>query len=178
RAVGPSVARTFVEVGSHSESLPRLTVLPAEPETWETQEQMRRFLNVALASVALVATLPVMILVALLVMLTSRGPVLYTQPRVGINRRRANSTDGRRRIDYGGKLFKIYKFRTMYVGADRDGEAWARPDDPRVTPVGKILRKFRFDELPQLFTVLRGDMNVVGPRPEQPKIFTHLRHQI
>jgi lipopolysaccharide/colanic/teichoic acid biosynthesis glycosyltransferase len=111
-------------------------------------------------------------------MLTSRGPILYTQRRVGVNRRRANSTDGRRRIDYGGKLFRIYKFRTMYVGADRNGETWAKQDDPRVTPVGRILRKFRLDELPQLFNVLRGDMNVVGPRPEQPKIFTHLRREI
>jgi lipopolysaccharide/colanic/teichoic acid biosynthesis glycosyltransferase len=176
--MSPSVARVFAEAGPAVEALPRLTVLPPEPEAWEVEERARRALNVTIAMAALVIAIPVMVLVALLVMLTSRGPILYTQPRVGINRRRANSTDGRRRIDYGGKLFKIYKFRTMYVGADRHGESWARPDDPRVTPVGKILRKFRFDELPQLFNVLRGDMNVVGPRPEQPKIFTHLRHQI
>jgi lipopolysaccharide/colanic/teichoic acid biosynthesis glycosyltransferase len=178
RAISPSVARVFAEAAPTAESLPKLTVLPAEPESWEAEERARRILNVTIAAVALIVTMPIMFLVALVVMLTSRGPILYTQPRVGVNRRRTGSSDGRRRIDYGGRLFKIYKFRTMYVGADRHGESWARPDDPRVTPVGKVLRKFRLDELPQLYNVLCGDMNVVGPRPEQPKIFTHLRHQI
>src|SRR5262245_53833577 len=177
RALGPSVARVFTEAGT-TDGIRKLTVLPAETHSWETNERARRLLNVAIAFVALVVLSPVMILIALLVMLTSKGPILYTQPRVGVNRRRNHSNDGRRRIDYGGKLFKIYKFRTMYVGSDRNGEVWASPSDPRVTPLGRILRKFRFDELPQLINVLRGDMNVVGPRPEQPRIFTHLRHQI
>jgi lipopolysaccharide/colanic/teichoic acid biosynthesis glycosyltransferase len=80
---------------------------------------------------------------------------------------------------HGGKPFTIYKFRTMRAnGHGPDAEIWAQPDDPRVTPLGRILRLYRFDELPQLLNVLRGDMNVVGPRPEQPSIFARLRREI
>ncbi|HEX6063065.1 MAG TPA: sugar transferase [Longimicrobiales bacterium] len=141
-------------------------------------EQPRRILNVAVAAIGLVLCLPLLLAIAILIMLTSKGPILYTQTRVGLDRRNRFSVDGRRRVDYGGKLFTIYKFRTMRVNADRDGEVWASPDDPRVTPLGRVLRKYRLDELPQLFNVLKGDMNLVGPRPEQPKIFTTLRDRI
>src|SRR5947209_11417432 len=73
----------------------------------------------------------------------------------------------------------MYKFRTMYVASGRrEHQVWAEPDDARVTSIGRVLRKLRLDELPQLFNVLRGDMNVVGPRPEQPAIFVYLREQI
>jgi lipopolysaccharide/colanic/teichoic acid biosynthesis glycosyltransferase len=155
-----------------------LTVVHGGTATSEDPDRNRRVLNIAVAALALVIVAPVMLAIALVIIVSSNGPVLYTQTRVGINRRRANSTDGRRRVDFGGRLFKIYKFRTMFVGADGDGEVWARPDDPRVTPFGRILRKYRLDELPQLFNVLKGDMNLVGPRPEQPKIFSNLRGQI
>jgi lipopolysaccharide/colanic/teichoic acid biosynthesis glycosyltransferase len=122
---------------------------------------------------------PLMLLIALAVRISSPGPVIFTQPRVGIDRRRFDQLNGnwRRHIDHGGKLFQIYKFRTMYVEAVR-GEVWARPDDPRVTPVGRFLRKYRLDELPQLVNVLKGDMNLVGPRPEQPTIFVGLRDEL
>jgi lipopolysaccharide/colanic/teichoic acid biosynthesis glycosyltransferase len=133
------------------------------------------------AVVALVITAPLMLLVALVIKATSRGPVLYSQTRVGLDRRNGNGAPptSRRRRDVGGRPFTIYKFRTMHVAPrGQAAEVWAAPDDPRITAVGRILRKLRLDELPQLWNVLRGDMNVVGPRPEQPSIFLSLREQI
>lgn len=152
-----------------------------EPKTavHSSTSEPRRLLNVAVAFVALILLLPVMLIVALLVRLSSPGPVLYRQKRVGVDRRSATGGNFRRRIDYGGRLFTIYKFRTMYV--EPEGQAkqqWATKNDPRVTPIGRVLRKYRLDELPQLINVIKGDMNVVGPRPEQPNIFLQLREQV
>lgn len=140
----------------------------------------QRLLNVVVAAIALVLALPVMVVVALLVKLSSRGPIFYTQLRVGVDRRQGRpGGNWRRKVDYGGRLFKIYKFRTMYVPETSDpDQTWAQPNDPRVTPVGRFLRAYRLDELPQLWNVLKGDMNIVGPRPEQPAIFMELREQI
>src|SRR5207247_7420113 len=141
----------------------------------------RRRLNMAVATVGLVLALPLMLGIALLIKLTSRGPVLFKQTRVGLDRRALSRMGGntRRRIDLGGHPYTMYKFRTMYVDTHRaHRQVWAQPDDARVTPMGRLLRRFRLDELPQLFNVLTGDMNVVGPRPEQPAIFVHLREQI
>ncbi len=145
---------------------------PLRPET------ACRLLNLVVAGAGLLLAAPAILVVAALIKLTSRGPVLYSQTRVGIDRRVPGqaSTNQRRLEDRGGKLFTIYKFRTMdnrngYGGA----QVWATKDDPRVTPVGRVLRRYRIDELPQFFNVLRGDMNVVGPRPEQPAIFAQLR---
>jgi lipopolysaccharide/colanic/teichoic acid biosynthesis glycosyltransferase len=129
--------------------------------------------------VGLIIAAPFMLIIALLIKLTSQGPVFYTQPRVGLDcrRNRPGSTNHRRRVDHGGRIFHIYKFRTMYTQPPAR-QVWAVPNDPRVTPVGRILRRYRLDELPQLINVLRGEMNVVGPRPEQPTIFHELRSQI
>lgn len=142
-------------------------------------EKARRILNVAVALLGIVISLPLMLLVALMVKLTSRGPVFFTQTRVGLDRRSLATPAGncRRQANSGGKPFTIYKFRTMSVESD-DSQVWASPDDPRITPVGKALRKTRLDELPQLLNVLKGDMNIVGPRPEQPQIFADLRTKI
>jgi len=139
-----------------------------------------RRLNVLAAVVGLILTLPVMLLIAVAVKLTSKGPVLYRQNRVGHDRRRfggPGSESGRRRTDTGGRVFTIYKFRTMYVDEGRQ-QTWASADDPRITPVGRVLRRYRLDELPQFFNVVLGDMNIVGPRPEQPEIFQELRQQV
>lgn len=106
----------------------------------------------AVAIVAVVATLPVMAAAAIAVRLSGEGPVIFRQQRMGIN----------------GKLFSIYKFRTMHYRPEDDGSIGAQPDDPRVTKVGAILRKTSIDELPQLFNVLRGEMSIVGPRPHVP----------
>jgi lipopolysaccharide/colanic/teichoic acid biosynthesis glycosyltransferase len=145
-------------------------------------DRPRRILNVMVASIGLILTAPLMLAIAIAIKLTSPGPVIYRQQRVGLDRR--NRTDlhrpGCRRdgVDSGGRIFTIYKFRTMRI---EDGDArqqWARPDDPRVTPIGRILRKTRLDELPQFVNVLKGDMNIVGPRPEQPEIFLELRDEL
>jgi lipopolysaccharide/colanic/teichoic acid biosynthesis glycosyltransferase len=123
---------------------------------------------------------PVLALIALAVRLTSRGPVIYSQVRVGVDRRyRRKSAYDRRGEDLGGAPFRMYKFRTMRVDAEKDGKAvWAQQRDPRTTEVGKFLRKTRLDEVPQLWNVIRGDMNIVGPRPERPTIFAELREEI
>ena len=145
------------------------------------RDRLRRALNVAVALLALVATLPALAVIAALVRVTSKGPVLYRQTRVGLDRRggRLPAVHSRRRSDMGGRLFTMYKFRTMYTRPhEPDAEVWATPDDPRVTALGRVLRKYRLDELPQLWNVLRGEMNIVGPRPEQPTIFVKLREQI
>ena len=139
----------------------------------------RRFLNIFVALIGIIITLPVMFLIAALVKITTRGSVLYKQTRVGVDRR-GSCTMGdnwRRSGNVGGKPFTIYKFRTMSE-QPAAAQVWASPDDQRVTSLGRVLRKFRLDELPQLFNVLKGDMNVVGPRPEQPDIFAHLRSKI
>ena len=143
-------------------------------------EACRRVLNVVIATLGLVLALPLMAAIAVLIKLTSRGPVLFTQRRIGLDRRALGNEGGnsRRHADDGGQTFIMYKFRTMEVDRGAACQVWARPDDPRVTPVGRVLRKLRLDELPQLWNVLVGDMNVVGPRPEQPAIFAHLREQI
>jgi len=143
-----------------------------------------RRLNVLAALVGIVLSFPLMVVIALAVRLTSTGPVLFRQERVGLDRRARKADRGsanvRREYDAGGTIFTMYKFRTMTTcmeeGVTR--EVWASPDDSRITPVGSFLRAYRLDELPQLFNVLRGNMNVVGPRPEQPSIFQELKSQI
>lgn len=169
--------------------LPADVPLPAS--TWEPgghvslgadhSETANRVVNVAVALIALVLLAPVMALVALAVWLTSRGPVFYVQTRVGVDRRRraATAVFDRRQTDMGGRAFRIIKFRSMTVDAEKaTGAIWATQDDPRVTSVGRFLRKTRLDELPQLFNVVLGDMNIVGPRPERPSIFAQLRETI
>ncbi len=140
-----------------------------------------RVLNVIVAFVGLVITMPVWLLIAAAIKLTSRGPVFYTQTRVGLDSRcdDGRRPDSRRSHDIGGRPFTIYKFRTMTVDAEREGQAvWASANDQRVTNFGGFLRSCRLDELPQLLNVLRGEMNIVGPRPERPQLFAELRTQI
>jgi lipopolysaccharide/colanic/teichoic acid biosynthesis glycosyltransferase len=140
-----------------------------------------RIFNVVVALICLVIAAPLMVIIALLVKLTSRGPVFYYQTRVGLDRRwrETRKVHEARVVDMGGRPFTMYKFRTMVVDAERDGKAvWASSDDARVTTVGRFLRRTRLDELPQFVNVLKGDMNIVGPRPERPSIFLVLRSEI
>lgn len=160
---------------------------PAAPEAekaiatlWPRNDLPRRNLNVIVAFLAILLTLPLMLLIALAIKLSSPGPVLFRQVRVGLDRRSPlqESTNHRREVDYGGRLFTLYKFRTMEHRAGPAAQVWAQRNDPRIFRLGRILRQLRLDELPQLFNVLKGDMNIVGPRPEQPTIFLELREKI
>ena len=144
------------------------------------EPRARRALNVAIALLGIVLSLPLMALIAIAIKLTSPGPVFFIQTRIGLDRRaKLRRIPDPAAVDLGGEPFRMYKFRTMQVRADAaDRQVWAAPDDPRTTALGRVLRKFRLDELPQLFNVLLGQMNVVGPRPEQPAIFDRLRTQV
>jgi len=161
--------------------LPHLQPRFATTTDAEQAEGLRRALNLMVAALGLVVTAPLMAAIAVAIKVTSPGPVFYTQSRIGIDRRARGAPGNSRRLtDCGGKPFRIYKFRTMapQTAARPVDEVWAQPDDPRVTPLGRILRLYRLDELPQLINVLLGDMNVVGPRPEQPTIFARMREHI
>lgn len=151
------------------------------PAVQPRAEGLNRAVNVGIALTALIVLSPVFLFIAVVVKLTSRGPVFYSQTRVGIDRRagRSSAPSHRRIQDLGGQIFTIFKFRTMHVNAEQlSGAVWATKEDPRVTSVGRLLRKYRLDELPQIINVLTGDMNIVGPRPERPSIFMKLRKDI
>src|SRR5262249_8999286 len=119
----------------------------------------QRLLNLGLAAAGLILAAPLMALTALAVRLSSPGPILYRQGRVGLD----------------NVNFTVYKFRSMRADAEKaTGAVWAARNDPRVTPIGRFLRKTRLDELPQLFNVLKGEMSMVGPRPERPEFVDDL----
>lgn len=120
-------------------------------------------LNKTVALIGIIVSSPLMLLTALAVRFTSPGPMLYRQVRVGLD----------------GAPFSVYKFRSMRVDAEAaTGAVWASKDDPRVTRVGRIIRKIRFDELPQLFNVFKGEMSIVGPRPERPEFVKEFSEHI
>jgi sugar transferase (PEP-CTERM system associated) len=123
----------------------------------------KRLLDIVAAGFGLILAAPIMVAVAAAVRLTSNGPILYRQQRVGRH----------------GRVFTVNKFRSMFQNAEAtSGAVWAQPGDSRVTPVGRFLRKARLDELPQLWNVLKGDMSLVGPRPERPEFVKQLAQQI
>jgi sugar transferase (PEP-CTERM system associated) len=127
------------------------------------RQASKRVFDVASSSLLLILAAPVMLLTALVIRLDSPGPVLYRQERVGL----------------GGRSFQCIKFRSMRTDAEKDGIArWATKNDSRITRVGAFIRKTRIDELPQLFSVLAGEMSMVGPRPERPSFVAQLREQI
>lgn len=145
----------------HLYGLPLIEVLPEPMPPWE--QTTKRILDVLVSFLILTLGLPLWILIALLIRLTSPGPVIYRQQRVGQH----------------GKIFTMYKFRTMRLDAEQQtGPVWAQPDDPRYTPVGRWLRKLRLDEIPQLWNVLKGEMSLVGPRPERPYFVSRLMEEI
>ncbi|HBT74618.1 TPA: sugar transferase, partial [Candidatus Wolfebacteria bacterium] len=123
---------------------------------------IRAVFEKVLAIVMLVILSPIILLAAVAVKFTSRGPVIYRQERVGKNE----------------QLFEIYKFRSMRVDAEKHGAQWSAPGDNRVTKVGKFLRATHIDEFPQLFNVLRGEVSFVGPRPERPEFVADLKKKV
>ncbi len=124
---------------------------------------IKRAMDLAISATALVVLSPLFLLIALLIKLTSRGPVFYRQERASL----------------GGEPFQMLKFRSMRVDAeDRTGPVWASPDDDRRTPIGRFLRETSLDELPQLINVLRGEMSIVGPRPERPYFIKRFRNTV
>ena len=122
----------------------------------------KRAFDIVFSIVALLVSAPVLLFTAILVKLTSRGPIFYSQERMGMD----------------GRLFKMLKFRTMKVDAEQGGAKFATAQDDRKTPLGAVLRKFSIDELPQFLNVLRGDMSLVGPRPERPVFIEEFKKQI
>jgi exopolysaccharide biosynthesis polyprenyl glycosylphosphotransferase len=123
----------------------------------------KRVLDTVVAGIGIVVLSPVLLGIALLVKLTSKGPVLYSQVRVGKD----------------GTLFMMYKFRTMKIDAEKEtGPVWAAKNDGRLTPIGTILRKAHIDELPQLMNILKGEMSLIGPRPERPVFVERFKEEI
>lgn len=111
----------------------------------------KRILDILFSIIGLLAVIPIIVIAAILIKLETKGPIMYTQERIGKD----------------GHSFMIYKLRTMHCNAEKDGIKWAQKNDSRVTKVGRLLRKTRIDELPQLVNVIKGEMSIVGPRPER-----------
>ena len=114
---------------------------------------LKRIFDIIISLIGIILLLPLMCIISIIILITSPGPVFYGSPRSGKN----------------GRIFKMVKFRTMVVNADRIGSLITAGNDPRITPVGRYLRNYKWDELPSFWNVLKGDMSFVGPRPENPK---------
>jgi exopolysaccharide biosynthesis polyprenyl glycosylphosphotransferase len=124
---------------------------------------IKRLFDIVCSMLLIVLALPVMLVTGILILMESGGPILYLQERVGLN----------------GRLFNVVKFRSMRTDAEKDGQPrWASATDDRVTQVGRVIRRLRIDELPQLFSVLGGDMSLVGPRPERPYFVDKLTQEM
>ncbi|MBN8048527.1 sugar transferase [Paraclostridium bifermentans] len=118
-------------------------------------EIYKRVLDIISSLLGLIIGLPIMMIVAILIKIEDKGPIFYTQERLGKDE----------------KKFLVYKMRSMRIDAEKHGGAqWAQKDDPRITKIGKFIRKTRIDEIPQLFNILKGDMSLIGPRPERPEL--------
>lgn len=162
RVVPDIVQITSLKAGmEHIEGIPIINLGDIPLQGW--QLLFKRGFDIIVSLVGLILLLPFFLLIALLIKLTSKGPVFYMQTRVGLD----------------GKYFKMVKFRTMIPNAEeKTGAIWSPPNDKRVTKIGRILRKLSIDELPQLINVLTGDMSLVGPRPERPELVDKFKQHI
>ena len=124
--------------------------------------KLKQVVDFLAAALLLIITLPLTVLIAIAIKIDSPGPIFYSQVRTGLN----------------SKKFKVYKFRSMYQNAERMGVQWTQEKDPRITKIGRLLRLTRMDELPQLWNILKGEMSLVGPRPERPEFDAQLRKEI
>jgi lipopolysaccharide/colanic/teichoic acid biosynthesis glycosyltransferase len=157
----------------------------------------KRFIDITGALTLLLLTSPIMLVAAILVKLTSPGPVIYSQTRIGLNLRTKKQKDrredgripvdevdrrkpgrDRRELSNFGRPFTIYKFRSMRSDSERNGAQFAQKGDARVTTIGLLMRRTRIDELPQLWNILKGDMSLIGPRPERPEFMQELQKHI
>ena len=153
----------FISVGGAIEEFEGLPVISLQDSPFDGVDRlMKRVVDFSIALAALIVLSPLLMLCALLVKVTSRGPMFYKQQRISVD----------------GSPFNIYKFRTMYTDAEKAGPQWSQRGDNRVTPVGRFLRVYSLDELPQLVNVLSGDMSIVGPRPERPVFIEEFRKHI
>lgn len=126
-------------------------------------EIYKRVLDIISSLLGLIIGLPIMMIVAIFIKIEDRGPIFYTQERLGKDE----------------KKFLVYKMRSMRIDAEKHGGAqWAQKDDPRITKIGKFIRKTRIDEIPQLFNILKGDMSLIGPRPERPELTYEFNKEI
>ncbi|PQA89002.1 exopolysaccharide biosynthesis polyprenyl glycosylphosphotransferase [Hyphococcus luteus] len=141
---------------------PRDYETAARKITAPASSRLKRCLDIALSFGLVFCLSPLLVMTVLAIRLDSPGPVLYRQRRVG----------------YGGREFEVIKFRSMFVGSEPHGPQYAARKDPRITRVGRFIRKFRIDEIPQAINVLRGDMSFVGPRPERPEFVAALEREI
>ncbi len=140
---------------------PLIDIMPQLMPEWE--KRVKRFLDILFSFFVLLISVPVIIITSIWIKLDSKGPIIFKQERTGLN----------------GKVFKVYKFRSMVKDAEKlSGPVWSSKDDPRVTRVGKIIRKVRIDEIPQMYNVLKGEMSLVGPRPERPYFVDKLAKEI
>ncbi len=141
--------------------IPLIDVMPQLMPEWE--KKIKRLLDIIASFIILVISLPITILTAIAIKLESKGPVFFIQERCGMN----------------GEIFKMIKFRSMYADAEKHtGPIWSQKDDPRITKVGRFIRKVRIDEIPQFINVLKGEMSIVGPRPEREFFVEKLSHEI
>jgi exopolysaccharide biosynthesis polyprenyl glycosylphosphotransferase len=162
----------YISFADLYETLTKKVPIGAVNEAWflenlsrsekNVEEMVKRLFDIIFSFVWFVITVVLFPFVALVIKLDSSGHIFYTQKRIGKE----------------GKIFKLYKFRTMVENAEQDGPQWAQPNDPRVTRIGKVLRKLYLDEFPQFYNILKGDISFVGPRPERPEFVEKLKEEI
>ncbi len=151
----PNTEMTYTQYGQ-AEAKTKISISPKVSSKSKFYYSFKRLMDILLCVIGLVVAIPIMLIAGIAIKIDSKGPIIYKQERMGKD----------------GKVFIMYKLRSMCVDAEKNGAKWADKNDPRITRVGNFIRKTRIDELPQLFNIIKGDMSIVGPRPERP-MFTY-----